>query len=241
MKNLALLICLVASHNIVSVYGQTYGGIGNVYPISDNNGQRILAGHQHFPGLSDEQIFANVLKWSINEYCKDKRDGLSDIQVDKKTFSIATSIDYTADGKRKYVFYYKATIKVTEGEVVYTLYDIHYKSSGILSLSSNSLLDKLNPDKKPKHREIISAFQDVASKKLNAMFDAIVANQCQEISHWGDINNQRPVKGMNEDECYLALGKPSNNFEDNNNRPQWSYGLNLVLVFIEGKLEQIIR
>ena len=61
MKNLALLICLVASHNIVSVYGQTYGGIGNVYPISDNNGQRILAGHQHFLGLSDEQIFANVL------------------------------------------------------------------------------------------------------------------------------------------------------------------------------------
>ena len=46
---------------------------------------------------------------------------------------------------------------------------------------------------------------------------------------------------MNADECYLALGKPGTNYEDNNNRIQWSYGLNLILIFKGGKLESIIR
>ncbi len=241
MRNLILVICLIASLNVFPAYGQTYEEINQVYPVSENKGQRVITGFKEFAGLSDEQIFANTLKWSINEYCQEKRDGLSDIQVNKKSFSYTANLTYVVEGKAKYIFHYKANLRVSEGKLVYTLYDVQYKASGVLSLSSNNHLDKLNPDKKPKHKEIITAFQEEASKKLNIMFDAVVANECGQITHWNDINIQRPVKGMNEDECYLALGKPSTNYEDNNNRIQWSYGLNLILIFKGGKLETIIR
>ena len=241
MRFQKLVFALISAIFILPTYGQTYEEINQVYPISENNGQRIITGFQEFPGLSDEQIYANALKWSIIEYCKEKRDGLTDVQAIKKNFSYGASHDYVVEGKTKYSFQYKVDIKVVDGKLVYTLYDVFYRANGFLPFSSSSHIDKLNPAKKEKHKDIIHAFEAVASHKLNMLFDAIVANECAPISHWNDINIQRPVKGMNADECFLALGKPGTNYEDNNNRIQWSYGLNLILIFKGGKLESIIR
>lgn len=241
MRFLKLVLALISAVFILPVCGQTYEEINQVYPISENNGQRVITGFQEFSGLNDEQIYANALKWAINEYCKERRDGLSEVQAIKKSFSYAASHDYIVEGKTKYTFQYKADIKAIDGKLVYTLYDVFYRANGFLPFSSSSHIDKLNPEKKSKHKDILKAFEEVASHKLNILFDAIVANLCAPISHWSDINIQRPVKGMNEDECYLALGKPGTNYEDNNNRIQWSYGLNLILIFKAGKLETIIR
>ena len=241
MRFLKIIFGLLFAVFMLPINGQTHEEINRVYPVSNNNGQRAIIGFQDFSGLSDEQIYANALKWVIDKYCKERRDGLSDVEVLKKSFSFAVSHDYIIGGKTKYTFQYKADFKVVDGKLAYTLYDVYYRANGFLPFSSSSHLDKLNPEKKSKHKDIIKAFEEVASNRLNVMFDAVVANQCAPISHWNDINIQRPVKGMNEDECFLALGKPTTNFEDNNNRTKWSYGLNWLLIFKGGKLETIIR
>lgn len=241
MRFLKIIFGLLFAIFMQPINGQSYEEINRVYPVINNNGQRAIIGFQEFSGLSDEQIYANALKWAIDEYCKERRDGLSDVEVLKKTFSFAVSHDYIIGGKTKYTFQYKADFKVVDGKLAYTLYDVYYRANGFLPFSSSSHLDKLNPEKKSKHKDIIKAIEEVASNRLNVMFDAVVANQCAPISHWNDINIQRPVKGMNEDECFLALGKPTTNFEDNNNCTKWSYGLNWLLIFKGGKLETIIR
>lgn len=237
-KTIFLLVALVAS---VSVKAQTFEEMRTLYPISDNDGKRVISGFQQFTGKDDGQLYANALKWAIDEFCQEKRDGLFDIDVKKRGFSFNMALNYEVGGKTKYAFACKSNVKVLEGKLVYAVYDIQYKSSSLLPLSSVNSIDKLNPDKKPKHKEIISSFQEMASRKLNQMFDAIVENKCSSITHWSDIDIQRPVKGMNEDECYLAFGKPNNKYEDSNGRLQWSFGLNFLLIFKEGLLETIIR
>lgn len=241
MRKKFILLGVISTLFCVSVYAQTFEEKRTIYPVVVNEGQRVINGFQLFNGQTDERVFANAMKWAINEFCNDKRDQMFDIQVNKKTFSVNMQLEYTAAGKVKYVFNNKANVKVIDGKLVYTFYDITYKTNSILPFSSVSSIDKLNPEKKPKHKEIISAFEELASKKINLMFDAVVGNHCAEITHWDDINIQRAIKGMNEDECFLAFGKPSNSYEDNHYRIQWSYGLNFVLIFKEGKVETIIR
>ena len=224
-----------------TVCAQTFVEMKQIYPVSINAGQRVIEGFQPFNSFNDEQIFANAMKWSINNFCKEGRKELFDVSVNKKLFSINMALDYNENGKTKYEFNCKANIKVIDSKIVYTIYDVQYKTNSLVPFSNMNHLDKLNPEKKSKHKEIITIFQELASTQLNQLFDAVVSDFCAPITHWNDINIQRPVKGMIEDECYLAFGKPNNSYEDNNGRIQWSYGLNFVLIFKEGKLETIIR
>ena len=50
-------------------------------------------------------------------------------------------------------------------------------------------------------------FVQVESQVLNKMFDFIITNQLSPITHWNEININKPVKGMTEDECLLAFGE----------------------------------
>ena len=210
------------------------------YPVTVSEGRRVITGFQPF-GMQDEQILANAMKWAIVNVCEKGREGLFDINVTKKDFSFNLSLDYVVDGKTKYIYGCKVNIRVMDGKLVYTVYGIQYKASSIVPLSSVTSLDRLTPEKKPKHQEIIKVFQELVSKRINQLLDAVIENKCASITHWSDISIQRAVKGMSEDECTLAFGKPNTAYEDNNGRVQWSYGLNFILIFRQKILETIIR
>lgn len=242
MKRIKIIVSFVSFFFLsLSAYGQTFEEMKKVYPISINEGQRVITGFQPFINISDEQILANAMKWFIKEFCKEARKDMYDVDVNKKTFSLDLMFEHSEGDKLKYVFICQLNIKIADGKLIYTVYDVGYKTPTLLSLSSVSSLSKLNPEKKQKHKEIISTFQELVSKELNCMFDAVIENKCATITHWNDINIQRPVKGMNEDECFLAFGNPNSKYEDSQGRTQWSYGLNFVLIFKEGHLETIIR
>lgn len=219
---------------------QTFLESRQQYPVTESDGQRVITGFQPF-STDDNKIMANAMKWVIEDACEKERDALFDININKKTFSYNRVVQYLSAGAVKYTFFYKVNIKIAEGKLVYTVYDIQYKGNSIIPLTSTSSINRLNPEKKAKHKEIITALQEKASEELNKMFDAITENACKPITHWNDISIQRAVKGMNEDECTLAFGKPNSVYEDNNGRLQWSYGLNFVLIFKKDKLETIIR
>ncbi|MBR1687683.1 MAG: hypothetical protein IJ710_04010 [Prevotella sp.] len=208
-----------------------------LYPIGTDNGKRVVTVFQTF-NTSDERILANAMLWAINTTCAQERDQLFDINVNRKTFSFNTTLEELDKGKTKYSFTCKVNIRVSEGKLVCTVYDISYKTGFILA--SDFPLERLN-DEKPKQKEVLNAFQRQTSGMLNLMFDAVAGNRCLPISHWNDIHLQRPVKGMNEAECLLAFGKPQSIYEPDANGVQWSYNLNFVLIFRNGQLATIIR
>ena len=59
-------------------------------------------------------------------------------------------------------------------------------------------MEKLQPDKKASHKEIMDDFIQVESQVLNKMFDFIITNQFHRFTHWNEININKPVKGMTE-------------------------------------------
>ena len=91
-----------------------------IYPVSINAGQRVIEGFQPFNSFNDEQIFANAMKWSINNFCKEGRKELFDVSVNKKLFSINMALDYNENGKTKYEFNCKANIKVIDSKISMT-------------------------------------------------------------------------------------------------------------------------
>ena len=235
-----MLLGLLMSVRPNAVHAQTFLESRQQYPIVESDGERVITGFQTFSS-DDNKIMANAMKWVIEDACDKERDAFFDININKKTFSYNRVVQYLKAGAVKYTFFYKVNITIAEGKLVYTIYDMQYKGNSIIPLTTTSSINRLNPEKKAKHKEIINALQAIASEELNKMFDAITGNACKPITHWNDISIQRAVKGMNEDECFLAFGKPNSIYEDNNGRLQWSYGLNFVLIFKKDKLETIIR
>ena len=75
---------------------------------------------------------------------------------------------------------------------------------------------------------------------LNKMFDFIVTNQLSPITHWNEISINKPVKGMTEDECLLAFGKPQT-IQESNGEVQWMYSSSFYLFFKNGHVETIIK
>ncbi|KAB4178413.1 hypothetical protein GAQ34_23190, partial [Bacteroides uniformis] len=60
------------------------------------------------------------------------------------------------------------------------------------------------------------------------------------ITHWNEININKPVKGMTEDECLLACGKPQT-IQESNGAVQWMYSSSFYLFFKNGHVETIIK
>lgn len=65
-------------------------------------------------------------------------------------------------------------------------------------------------------------FVQIESQMLNKLFDFVSTNQLSPITHWNEINIGKPVKGMTEDECLLAFGKPQT-ISESNGEVQWMY------------------
>lgn len=240
MKNKIVVFIYLLIALVVKANAQSYEDLRSVYPVTTSDGKRVINGFIDFSS-SDEDIYANSLKWSINNLCEKGRDHIFDVKIEKKIFSFDTTLEEYENGKTKISFVFKGNIKVSNQKLVFSLYDIQYKMGGITGFVSGTDFDKLNPDKKPKHKEIVNSFQTLASQMLNKLFDDIIQNNCKSVTHWKNIDFQRPEEGMNDDECLIAFGKPSNIFEDSKGQIQWSYGMNFILIFSNNILTTIIK
>ena len=117
--------------------------------------------------------------------------------------------------------------------------NIRIESSAVI-MKKITPMEKLQPDKKASHKEIMDDFIQVESQVLNKMFDFIITNQLSPITHWNEININKPVKGMTEDECLLAFGKPQT-IQESNGEVQWMYSSSFYLFFKNGHVETIIK
>ena len=141
--------------------------------------------------------------------------------------------------KQNNTYYCKAIFRVAEGKLVYYLSDVLIESS-VLVMKKVTAMEKLQPEKKASHKEIMDDFVQVESQMLNRMFDFIATHQLSPITHWNEISIGKPVKGMTEDECRLAFGKPQTVLESNG-EVQWMYSSSFYVFFKNGRVETIIK
>lgn len=213
---------------------------GKQYPLVKEGSQCVVGGFTPYNNLNDEKIFAHTLLWAIENVCPQMRDGIEDLDVTTKSFSCNLTLapDGQQPGKGN-EYNCKAIFRVADGKLVYHLSNIQMQST-VLVMKKVTPIEKLNPEKKPAHKEAVDEFVKLESQTLNKLFDYVSSYRSSPITHWENIGNAIPVKGMTPDECRLAFGKPQT-IQESNGETQWSYGYSFYLFFKNGRVETIIK
>ena len=189
--------------------------------------------------MSDENIYANALLWTIKNVCSVQREGITEVSVPAKSFSCNLVLTSQADAKQKNTYYCTAQFQVKDGKLVYYLSNIQIESL-VVVMKKLTPMEKLQPEKRTSHKETMDDFVHIESQMLNKMFDFVSTNPLSPISHWNEISIGKPVKGMTEDECLLAFGKPQT-VSESNGEVQWLYSSSFYLFFKNGHVETIIK
>lgn len=236
-RQFLIIACLLAG--FVPALGQTFSELKTQYPISADGKNYVVSGFIPFSNMSDEAVFANTLLWTINNVCPELREGIHELNVSAKSFHCDWVLHSNAASNQKNVYYCKARFQVKEGKLIYYLSNILIESS-VLMMKRQTPMEKLKPEKKESHKEIMDDFVLSESQALNKLFDFVTTNKVSTVTHWNDIAISRPVKGMTEDECLMAFGKPRS-IQENNGEVQWMYSGSFYLFFRNGQVETIIR
>lgn len=239
MTKQRLLILVYSLVCILPISSQTFTEIGKVYPINTDGKKYVISGFVPFSHLNDEDIYANTLLWTIENICPKLREGIADINIPNKSFSCNLTLGSLAGSGQNNIFYGQATFRVADGKLVYYISNISIESSTLV-MKKVTLMEKLTPEKKESHKQTMDDFAQSASLALNKLFDFVTTHKHTEITHWSEINISKPVKGMTEDECRLAFGKPQTILETNG-ETQWMYSSSFYLFFKEGNVHTIIK
>ena len=208
-----------------SLIAQTFTEQKNTYPLSADGSKYVVNGFIPFSPMIDESIYANALLWTIKNVCSAQRDGITEVSIPAKSFSCDLVLTSQADAKQKNTYYCTAQFQI---------------ESSVVIMKKVTPMEKLQPEKKPSHQETMDDFVQIESQMLNKLFDFVSTNQLSPITHWNEINIGKPVKGMTEDECLLAFGKPQT-ISESNGEVQWMYSSYFYLFFKNGCVETIIK
>jgi hypothetical protein len=194
--------------------------------------KRIVTGIEEF-SLPSQTIFGNALLWAVNEGPQGKEE-IVDIDFGKERLSMVYNLKRDGDDDPAYVC--RLQLQVTENQVVFTVKDVKMHG-GLKSMFSN--FDKLNPEKKTKHADIIREFERLNDEKLNSLFNFIREHQLQ-VTNWDNIRSNSLQRGMSEDEVMLIYGKPASKQSDGTTT-QYLFS-SFVRVFIEnGKVKSFVN
>ena len=224
---------------IFTLTAQTFVETGNIYPLSIDGNKYVVSGFTSFENLKDEEIYANALLWTVHNVCPKLQEGITNRDIKAKSFSCDLISGSQAGSGLDNTYYFRIIFRVADKKLIYYVSDILIESSAFV-MKKVTPLEKLTPEKKASHKQTMDDFVQVESSVLNKMFDFITTNKLSEITHWNEIHIRKPVKGMTEDECRLAFGKPQTILETNG-EVQWMYSSSFYLFFKDGRVLTIIK
>ncbi|MBQ9213191.1 MAG: hypothetical protein IJ150_04540 [Bacteroidales bacterium] len=99
------------------------------------------------------------------------------------------------------------TIQVTQGRLVYLVSDIKAQVSGLGGVLGATSFNKMNPEKKPKQKQMQDEFEVLNKVQLQNMLDYVEKSE-MDIRRWDHFKNRRLEEGMTMKEVLLTLGKP---------------------------------
>lgn len=207
-------------------------------PYSEVKGSIVISEfHTLDKPASAEGIFLNALLWMIEnreagntETEEDK--GAFEIDYDKKQYLLElTRTDSKSASRYRCLF----SVKVADNIITVLASNITYEAeTNVIKLVKRLAFEKLQPEKKPKHKEYLNEFAALYKETVKRMLEAISANPAPVITHWAEVKNKEVVKGMSKQECLLAFGKPAS-VQKQGNKEEWMYD-SYTYVFFENEI-----
>lgn len=194
--------------------------------------KRIVTGIEEF-SLPSQTIFGNALLWAINEGPQGKEE-IVDIDYGKERLAMVYNL--RRDGEDNPAYTCRLQIQVTENQLVFTIKDVKMHG-GLMGMFSN--FDKLNPEKKTKHADIIREFERLNDQKLYNLFSFIREHQLQ-VPNWDNVRSGSLQRGMTEDEVLLIYGKPGS-IQSDGATTQYMFSSFVRVFFENGKVKSFVN
>lgn len=223
----------------LSLHAQMIGATGKTYPVTADGDRYVVNGFFAYEGQADRDIFAKALLWAVDNVCTTMHDGVSSIDYEGLKFTCDLRLTSVPGTGQDNLFYCKATFLVGDGQLLYYISDIVAQSS-VLFMKRVTPLEKLTPEKKESHKKLFDDFVAAESALLNKVSHYVTSYPLSPVTHWDNIVNRNPAKGMTMDECRLAFGKPRLESKMGTTT-QWTYTSSLKLFFKGNEVSTILR
>ena len=203
------------------------------YKVEKVDGKCVLPGFVNIGG-NDDEIFANVVLWALQNTESSGMEAFSDINykthhLELRTIQKINNSSYTALLK----------VDVLDGRVMFCAENIVWQTIIIMS-PKQTPFEKLQPDKRPNHQATIAEFERLESELIDGMLDFVRQNQLPRITHWQEIMKGNVVLGMTETECLLSVGNPRLKLEGDT-ETQWQISSSMYIFFKKGLVSSVVK
>lgn len=209
------------------------------YPCAVSGDKWIVLGKADFPGVSSEQLFVNALLYTIEQAESGKKHILR-LDINERSFSVLMLLPSRFYPESKTYYKFANTLTVTGNHVSFISSEMHVCSSNLFGDPKEIPFEKLQPEKKGKHKNYVNEMAAENSAYLDELFCFVKKNTPLPVVHWQEIAERNIVKGMNETECLLAVGKPQY-IRKTGNQTKWMVNNDFVVMFENGIVVRTIR
>lgn len=189
---------------------------------------------------SSQDIFLNALLWATDNMTSTESEapGPATCDVDGRSLSINCVI---ASKKLEVNYVFTLSAKVSDNILTVLASDIGCEGEvAVVKLTKRLSFNKFQPEKKEKHKEYMDDFAALYKKLLDDMTTFIASHEPPTVTHWNQVRENEVVKGMTEDECLLAIGRPVKR-QEQGSKTQWIYGSFSFVYFENGRVVSLIR
>lgn len=214
---------------------QTKAQVQAPYSIVDD--KVVIPQFQSVEGTTSDNLFLNALLWTIQS-APQPEEKVLEVDYDKKQFGVAWMLDNPKTACR---YRCVVSVKVADNIITMLASDISQEAeTAVIKLVKRLPFEKLNPEKKPKHKDYLTDFANLHEKQIAQLLEFITTNPLPPITHWREIKENDVVKGMNSTECTLSLGKPAS-VQKQGNREEWMYDSYTYVFFENGVVSSVIK
>lgn len=206
-------------------------------PYSIVDDKVVISQFQSVKETTYENLFLNALLWTIQN-APQPEEKILEIDYDKKQFEVVWMLDNPKTACR---YRCVVSVKVADNIITMLASDISQEAeTAVIKLVKRLPFEKLNPEKKPKHKDYLTDFSNLYEKQVSQLMEFVTANQLPPITHWREIKENNVVKGMNPTECVLSLGKPAS-IQKQDNKEEWMYDAYTYVFFENGFVSSVIK
>lgn len=234
MKKLTILLAFFCA---VSASAQNeYAPI----PVTDDNGERVMTGFESMASLSDETSFVNLNLFVIDSICSVKKDMIVSTDFDNHTLRFTMQVGSLPGSKLSNVYQVEVKVRIQDHRLMYYINNMKVLPGNSVFSRSATEINKLTPEKRSSHAEIIEDVSQCVSAVVHSMLRFVAENKPDTVAHWDEVKKGSAFKGMSEVEAKLAFGKPQY-VSENRGEVQWMYSGSFHLFFENGKVTVIMK
>lgn len=203
------------------------------FQVTTADKERIVTGSQTFD-KQDHEIFLNAMLWTI-ERGTQLKELISDCDFEK----LRLTLDYNIIQEEATSFASKLTIQVSQGRLVYLVSDIKGQQTGLGGMLGAVQFNKMNPEKKPKQKQMVEEFEQQNKKILQSLLE-FVGSTKTDLTFWQQISEGKLEKGMSKTDVMLILGKPID-IQTASGTTQMMYNSFTYVFLEEGKVKSFMQ